>query len=181
MKSVERYEGQLVLKLKDHPFELYSFECYRCRFTNKKWHYYLCLYDAGPDVFDYISKNLDDFGNEDAKTALSFLNNHDCNYFNIFIEKFSVEPEDITRVKKDLGTIEHTIENNTLKIGNFELQRVKLTMDFYNIPYLVLHGMFSWRNSDVDSLLLEAPFDFIDNGPEILPLSYGPSSCELTT
>lgn len=169
----------------------YSFECYRCRFTNDcileksdeadlMWHYYDVLESSGaPNVFDYISRNLDGLGNEDAKRALSFLKAPRWENTKNFKEKFSVEPEDTIKVKKDLGAVEHIIENNTLKIGNFELQRVKLIVSHYSVPNLFLHALFGFRNNDVDKFLLKAPFDFTDGYPEILPLSYSPSSYEL--
>ena len=65
----------------------YSFECFRCRFTNDhtiqesdqedmNWYYYESLNDCGANVFYYISGNLDDCGDEDAKRALSFLKDY---------------------------------------------------------------------------------------------------------
>ena len=72
-------KGQLALKPKTC-----SFECFRCRFTNdhtlqasgqedKNWYYYDSLNDFGANVFYYISGNLDDCGDEDAKRAFSSL------------------------------------------------------------------------------------------------------------
>ena len=178
-------KGQLALKPKTC-----SFECFRCRFTNDSslqesgqedmnWYYYESLNDCGANVFYYISGNLDDFGDEDAKKALSFLKKYDFDSTRIFKERFCVDSEEATKIKKYLGAAEHTVENNTLKIGNFELQRVKLTVPCCNIPNLSLHSFFGWRKNDVDTLLLYSPTELIDE-IQILPLSYSQSTCEFT-
>lgn len=178
--SVIEDKGRFALKPKTC-----SFECFRCRFTNDRisddedmnWYYYESLNDCGANVFYYISGNLDDFGDEDAKRALSFLKKYDFDSTRIFKERFYVDSEEATKIKNHLGAAEHIVENNTLKIGNFRLQRVKLTVPCCNIPNLALHSFFGWRKNDVDTLLLYSPAELIDE-LQILPLSYSPSTCE---
>ena len=166
-----------------------SFECFRCTFTNdhtrqasgqedKDWYYYDSLNDFGANVFYYISGNLDDYGDEDAKRALSFLKDYDFDSATIFKERFYIDFEEAAKSKKYLGVAEHTVENNTLKIGNFELQTVKLTLPFCNITTLALHSFFGWRKDDVDPISYSAA-ELMDE-IQILPLSYSPSTFKFT-
>lgn len=166
-----------------------SFECFRCRFTNyhtlqasgqedKDWYYYDSLNDFGANIFYYISGNLDDCGDEDAKRALSFLKDYDFDSTIIFKERFYIDSEEAAKNQKYLGAAEHTVENNTLKIGNFELQTVKLTLPFCNIPKLTLHSFFGWRKDDVDTILY-SPAELMDE-IQILPLSYSLSTFKFT-
>lgn len=166
-----------------------SFECFRCRFTNghtlqasgqedKDWYYYDSLNDFGATVFYYISRNLEDLGDKNAKRALSFLKDYDFDSTTIFKERFYIDAEEATKTNKYIGVAEHTVENNTLKIGNFELQTVKLTIPFCNIPKLTLHSFFGWRKDDVDPILYSA--DELMDEIQILPLSYSPSTYKFT-
>ena len=166
-----------------------SFVCYRCRFTNdhthqasgqedKDWYYYDSLNDFGANVFYYISGNLDDCGDEVAKRALSFLKDYDFDSTIIFKERFYIDFEEAAKSKKYLGVAEHTVENNTLKIGNFELQTVKLTLPFCNIPKLALHSFFGWKKNTYP-IPLHSTTELIDE-IQILPLSYSPSTFKFT-
>lgn len=166
-----------------------SFECFRCRFTNdsalqasgqedKGWYYYDSLNDFGANVFYYISMNLEGLGDKVAKRALSFLKDYDFDSATIFKERFYIDAEEAAKTKQYLGVAEHTVENRTLKIGNFELQTVKLTMPFCNITTLALHSFFGWRKND-DQIHLNSPAELIDE-IQILPLSYSLSVHKVT-
>lgn len=167
-----------------------SFECFRCRFTNdsalqasgqedKGWYYYDSLNDFGANVFYYISMNLEGLGDKVAKRALSFLKDYDFDSTTIFKERFYIDAEEAAKNKKYIGVAEHIVVNNTLMIGNFELQRVKLTMPFCNIHTLALHSFFGWMKNNVDKSILHSPAELIDE-IHILPLSYSLSVHKVT-
>ena len=138
-------KGQLTLKPKTC-----SFECFRCRFDTGKaqtnnelsWSYYTTLCRGEASVIGYIISSLANLGDEDAKRALSFVTSDFRRIEREFKQRFNVECIEAANVKKDLGISDYAIEDNTLKIGNFRLQKVQFTLYPNNIPNLALLAMF---------------------------------------
>lgn len=160
-------KGQLALKPKTC-----SFECFRCRFdigadqTNDKlsWSYYTTLCRGEASVIGYIISNLANLGDEDAKRALSFITSDFRRIEKEFKKRFNVECIELANVKKDLGISDYFIEDNTLKIGNFRLQKVKFTLYPKNIPNLALLSMFGSERTSLNH--------FTAPSYKVLPFSY---------
>ena len=159
--------GRLALKPKTC-----SFECYRCRFdtgtdqTNDRlsWSYYTTLCRGEASVIGYIISNLANLGDEDAKRALSFVTSDFRRIEREFKQRFPIEDIEAANVKKDLGISEYFIEDNTLKIGNFRLQKVQFTLYPNNIPNLALLAMFGSERTSLNHFT--APCS------KVLPFSY---------
>ena len=149
-----------------------SFSCFRCRFdtgadqTNNElsWSYYTTLCRGEASVIGYIISNLANLGDEDAKKALSFITSDFRRIEKEFKRRFNIECIEVANVKKDLGISDYLIEDNTLKIGNFQLQKVKFTLYPNNIPNLALLAMFGSERTSLRHFT--APFS------KVLPFSY---------
>ena len=149
-----------------------NFSCFRCRFdsgkdqTNQKlsWNYYTTLCSGEASVIGYIHSNLENLGDEDAKRALSFITSDFRGLEEEFKQRFNIECIELANVEKDLGISEHFIEDNTLHIGNFILQKVQFTLYPKNIPNLALLAMFGSERTSLKHLT--APFS------KVLPFSY---------
>ena len=149
-----------------------NFSCFRCRFdigadqTNNElsWNYYTTLCRGEASVIGYICSNLEDLGDEDAKKALSFVTSDFRRIEKEFKQRFNIECIELANVKKDLGISEHFIENNTLKIGNFRLQKVQFTLYPNNIPNLALLAMFGSERTSLNH--------FTAPSYKVLPFSY---------
>ena len=160
-------KGELTLKPKTC-----SFECFRCRFdtgtdqmTDRfSWSYYTTLCRGGASVIGYILSNLANIGDEDAKRALSFVTSDFRRIEREFKQRFPSEDIEVSNIKKDLGLSNYLIEDNTLKIGNFMLQKVQFTLYPNNIPNLALLAMFGSERTSLSHFT--APFC------KVLPFSY---------
>ena len=149
-----------------------NFSCFRCRFgintdqMNPKlsWNYYTTLCCGEASVIGYIHSNLEDLGDKDAKRALSFITSDFRGLEEEFKQRFNIECIETANVEKDLGISEHFIEDNTLNIGNFMLQKVQFTLYPKNIPNLALLAMFGSERTSLKHLT--APF------LKVLPFSY---------
>ena len=149
-----------------------NFSCFRCRFDigkdqmNQKlsWNYYTTLCGGEASVIGYILSNLDDFGDEVAKRALSFITSDFRRIEKEFKQRFPIEDIEVANINKDLGISEYFIEDNTLNIGNFMLQKVQFTLYPKNIPNLALLAMFGSERTSLKHLT--APFY------KVLPFSY---------
>ena len=141
-----------------------NFSCFRCRFdiskdqTNNKlsWNYYTNLCSGEASVIGYIHSNLEDLGDKDAKRALSFITSDFRGLEEEFKQRFHIEDIEVANINKDLGISEHFIEDNTLHIGNFMLQKVQFTLYPKNIPNLALLAMFGSERTSLKHLT--APF-----------------------
>ena len=157
---------------KGHSALKMNFSCFRCRFdigadqTNDRlsWNYYKTLCRGEASVIGYISGNLDDFGDEVAKRALSFVTSDFRRIEKEFKQRFSIECIEVANVKKDLGISEYFIEDNTLKIGNFRLQKVQFTLYPKSIPNIALLAMFGSGRTSLGHFT--APF------AKVLPFTY---------
>lgn len=149
-----------------------NFSCFRCRFdigkdqTNNKlsWNYYTTLCSGEASVIGYIHSNLENLGDEYAKRALSFITSDFRGLEEEFKQRFNIEDIEVANINKDLGISEHFIEDNSLNIGNFMLQKVQFTLYPKNIPNLALLAMFGSERTSLKHLT--APF------LRVLPFSY---------
>ena len=148
-----------------------NFSCFRCRFDigtdqpkNKgSWNYYTTLCSGEASVIGYIHSNLANLGDEDAKRALSFITSDFRWLEEEFKQRFNIECIEIANVEKDLGISEYFIEDNTLKIGNFMLQKVQFTLYPKNIPNLALLAMFGDERTSLKPFTAPS---------KVLPFSY---------
>ena len=148
-----------------------NFSCFRCRFDigtdqpkNKgSWHYYTTLCCGESSVIGYIHSNLEDLGDEDAKRALSFITSDFRWLEEEFKQRFNIECIEVANINKDLGISEYFIEDNTLKIGNFMLQKVQFTLYPKNIPNLALLAMFGDERTSLKPFTAPS---------KVLPFSY---------
>ena len=160
-------KGQHVLKPKTC-----SFECFRCRFdtgtdqmTDRfSWNYYTTLCRGEASVIGYICSNLEKPGDEDAKRALSFVTSDFRRIEGEFKQRFPSEDIEVANIKKDLGLSDYLIEDNTLNIGNFMLQKVEFTLYPKNIPNLALLSMFGSGRTSLGH--------FTAPSYKVLPFSY---------
>ena len=113
------------------------------------WSYYTTLCRGEASVIGYIISNLANLGDEDSKRALSFVTSDFRRIEREFKQRFSIECIEAANVKKDLGISDYAIEDNTLKIGNFRLQKVQFTLYPNNIPNLALMAMFGTERTSL--------------------------------